>query len=432
MSEFPDAGTTAPTHPVPPPTPDEPTSTRPSTKRSLGGWAKDNLFPDTRNSVVSAIFGIVLIYAVIRAFTFVFITGRWEVLYRNVASILTGSFPREDLHLAWIGLFIVGAGLALMVGSAHQLVAQSDEEEGVLAKSTGLQISNAARRFAPLGLFIVVMLWLARVERFKAAGLIILLMAIMWGFRTFGMRLPHKRATSGALAGAALLMGGFIFLALNVWYEEWGGLLLTIFLASASITLCFPIGLMAALGRRSDLPVIRAFSVGYIELIRGVPLITLLFMGSLTLNFFLPEGIVPGGITRAIVVITLFSGAYVAEIVRGGLQAVPKGQSEAAMALGLPKTKEMRLIVLPQALRNVIPALVGQFISLFKDTSLVAIIGRRELLLVTQGLTKQPEFNGTGVEAEVLAIAAFIYWVIAFTMSRESQRLEGRLGVGTR
>ncbi len=403
-----------------------------NSRNSLGEWAKQNLFPDTRNAIVSVVFILLLFGAALGVARFVFLTARWSVIYRNVTNTLVGAFPREDLNLAWVMLFIVVIGIALTVGAAHQLVQQSDQETGVLAQSQKTQLTNTARRFAPLLLLVVVLLTFAQESRYAAAGALLLLGVFGWGARTFGLKLKREHATYGALGGIALVLGGFLFLATQVGWDDWGGLLLTIFLALSSIVLCFPFGVLAALGRRSDLPVMRAFSVAYIEIVRGVPLITLLFMGSLMLRFFLPEQLAPSAITRAIIMITLFSGAYVAEIVRGGLQAVPQGQSEAAMALGLPKTKEMRLIVLPQALRNVIPALVGQFISLFKDTSLVVVIGLRELLGVTQNFTSQGEFNGTGVEAEVLITAAFIYWVIAFTMSRESQRLEGRLGVGTR
>lgn len=399
---------------------------------SMGDWVRENLFPDTKNAVVSVIMGGSLLIVALAAFRFTFFTARWEVIYRNVTNVLVGVFPREDLNLAWAMLFIVVLGLAFMVGAAHQLVTQSDEEVGVLARSQSTQVQNALRRFGPIVLLAVVFLWIAREERFVAAGLLLLLSVLGWGARTAGLKLPRERATLGVAGGALAILGGFIFLAMNVGWDDWGGLLLTIFLALGGIVLCFPFGVLAALGRRSDLPILRAFSVGYIELIRGVPLITLLFMGNLMIGLFLPEALKPSAVTRALIMITLFSGAYVAEIVRGGLQAVPQGQSEAAQALGLPKTKEMRLIVLPQALRNVIPALVGQAISLFKDTSLVVTIGLRELLGITQVITKQPDFNGTGIEAEVLIFAAFVYWVIAFTMSRESQRLESRLGVGTR
>lgn len=399
--------------------------------RSLGEWARTNLFPDLKNTISTIVFGTLLLAVALAALRFVFISGRWEILLTNTTNVLVGLFPREDVPLAWVALFIMTPGVGLMVGSAHQLVTQSDEDEGVLAASMGRQVLDSMRRFAPLIVLVLLFVYMARGMRPLAAGLVLGLAVLVWAARTLGMRLPRQRATTGVGLGLLIIIGGIIFLNMNVGWDEWGGLLLTMFVATASIVLCFPFGVLAALGRRSKLPVMRAVSVGYIELIRGVPLITLLFVASLMLGLFLPQNLQPTLVTRAIIMITLFSGAYVAEIVRGGLQAVPKGQSEAARALGLSPVKETRLIVLPQALRNVIPALVGQFISLFKDTSLLIIIGLRELLGITQVLTKQQEFNGRGLEAEVLFYAAFVYWVIAFTMSRESQRLETRLGIGS-
>jgi general L-amino acid transport system permease protein len=190
---------------------------------------------------------------------------------------------------------------------------------------------------------------------------------------------------------------------------------------------------MLALGRRSTLPAARWLSITYIEVIRGVPLITLLFMGFVMLTLFLPAGVsAPSLVIRGIVVLTIFTAAYVAEIVRGGLQSVPNGQVEAAHALGMSPIQTTFNIVLPQALTAVIPALVGQFISLFKDTSLVAIVGLLELLGVAQAITQQPAFAGQGLLLETLLFASLIFWVGSFTMSRESQRLEKRLGVGER
>jgi general L-amino acid transport system permease protein len=219
----------------------------------------------------------------------------------------------------------------------------------------------------------------------------------------------------------------------GVGYGSWGGLLLTLFVALAAIVLSFPFGLLLALGRRSSFPIIRVVCVSYIELIRGVPLITLLFMSAQTLGFFLPPGMTrPQLITRGLIAFVMFAAAYVAEIVRGGLQSVPKGQTEAANAIGLSPLKVTYLIVLPQALRNVIPALVGQFISLTKDTALLTFLAVVEILGVAQLVTSQPGFQGQGLQAEALAFAAFLFWIICYSMSRASQRLEKRLGVGER
>jgi general L-amino acid transport system permease protein len=228
-------------------------------------------------------------------------------------------------------------------------------------------------------------------------------------------------AVYGVLAG----FGG-------IGWQGWGGLHLNLFLSMAGILFAFPLGLLLALGRRSSLPAVRTISVAYVEFIRGVPLISLLLMGVFALGFFLPVGLRPGGVTRVLVAITLFEGAYIAEVVRGGLQAVPKGQVEASQALGLSPWKTMRLIVLPQALRATIPAMVGQFISLYKDTTLVSTVGLPDVLSTTQGVNSQPEFLAQGLERLTLPFAALIFWVGSYTMSREARRLEKRLGVGER
>ena len=209
----------------------------------------------------------------------------------------------------------------------------------------------------------------------------------------------------------------------------WGGLLLTIILSVAGILLSFPIGVLLALGRRSrTMPIIRALCVGYIELIRGVPLITVLFMSSVMLPLFFPSGFDLDKVLRAQIGIILFSAAYVAEVVRGGLQALPKGQEEAAMAVGLKYWQMMVFIILPQALRIVIPPLVSTFISLLKDTSLVSIIGLFDMLGIVAFTTANPQWLGKIVEAYVFIGA--IYWVICFSMSRYSLNLEKRFKTG--
>ena len=336
-------------------------------------------------------------------------------------------------------------------------------------------------------------------------GLAVLSM-LAWGFGS-----PLKRFRK-ALVWAWLLSIVVILLLLRgrtgvntgplqeVPTSRWGGLLLTIILTVVGILVSFPIGVLMALGRRSqvrgvpflwawaagllliywgfggfptepvafslpllfrDPPIlvvtlppltfaalqfilvvgtawlisyfnkgnmIKTFSVIYIELIRGVPLITVLFMANILLPLFLPKGLEIDNLLRVTVGIILFSAAYMAENVRGGLQAIPAGQYEAAMAVGLNGAQSTRLIILPQALRLVIPAIVGQFISLFKDTSLVAIVGLFDLLRVAQVVVAQPEW--LGLQQETYAFVALVYWIFAFTMSRSSQKLERNLGVG--
>jgi general L-amino acid transport system permease protein len=210
----------------------------------------------------------------------------------------------------------------------------------------------------------------------------------------------------------------------------WGGLLLTFLLSIVGIVASTPIGILLALGRRSKLPVIQTFSVLFIEVVRGVPLVTILFMAQIMLPLFLPEGMRIDRVLRAMAGITLFSAAYTAENVRGGLQAVPEGQVEAAKALGLSGPLITMLIVLPQALRAVIPAMVGLFISLFKDTSLVAIVGLLELLGIGRAVLANPRW--LGLYAEVYVFIALIYGVFSYSMSYASYRLEAALGVGER
>jgi general L-amino acid transport system permease protein len=242
-----------------------------------------------------------------------------------------------------------------------------------------------------------------------------------------------RRRSAWILLALTLLSFGLItgFTPANI--DEFGGLLLTIVVAFAGIGLSFPIGVLMALARRSSFPLIRPLSVAYIELVRGVPLISLLFMGQFAIGFlFPPDATIPGPIPRAIIMITLFSGAYVAEVVRGGLQSVPAGQIEAGKALGLSPITITRQIVLPQALRNSIPALIGQFISLLKDVSLLVIIGLQEMLGIVDVVLARPEFTNQGYTPEAYAFVGAVYWTLCFSMSRAAQRLETRLGVGTR
>jgi general L-amino acid transport system permease protein len=212
--------------------------------------------------------------------------------------------------------------------------------------------------------------------------------------------------------------------------DIWSGLLLTLVLAVVGIVASFPLGVLLALGRRSDLPALKVFCTMYIEMIRGVPLISILFMSQLLLPIFLPQQVRLGTVLRALVGMTLFSAAYSAENVRGGLAAIPIGQYDAAKAVGLNNLLMIAFIILPQAIQKVIPAIVGQFISLFKDTSLVVIIGLLDLLGVSKAVTGQQEY--IGLQKEVYLFAALIYFVFSYAMSYGSRRLEVTMGVGER
>lgn len=231
------------------------------------------------------------------------------------------------------------------------------------------------------------------------------------------------------LAGLAIffvLMGGGVAGLAPVPTDRWGGLPLTILLSVVSMALAFPIAVLVALGRRSNLPAIKSLCVVYIELVRGVPLISVLFMASFMFPLFMPIGKSPDVLLRVIVGITLFAAAYMAEIIRGGLQTLPRGQLEAAASLGLGYWQTQRKIVLPQALSAVVPGIMNNFISLFKDTSLVTIVSLYELTgALSLALGSDPNWRPFKIEAYVFIAA--IYFACCFSMSRYSLRLEKRL-----
>jgi len=227
---------------------------------------------------------------------------------------------------------------------------------------------------------------------------------------------------------AFYLFSGGVFGLEYVETSRWGGLTLTLVLASVGMAASFPLGILLALGRRSTMPIVKSVSVVFIEFWRGVPLITVLFMSSVMLPLFLPEGTHFDKLLRAMIGISLFQSAYMAEVVRGGLQAIPKGQYEAAQALGLSFWKSMGLIILPQALKLVIPGIVNTFIALFKDTTLVLIIGLFDMLAMIEAALADPNWLGYAVEG--LTFAAFVYWVFCFSMSRYSMALERKLHTG--
>lgn len=239
-------------------------------------------------------------------------------------------------------------------------------------------------------------------------------------------------AWGAAIIVIGVLMYGGVFGLRFVSQNDWGGLPLTLMLSAIGLVFAFPLGVVLALGRRSNLPIIRVMCVTYIELIRGVPLITVLFMASVMFPLFLPAG--SGAwfenLWRAQVAIILFIGAYLAEVVRGGLQAIPKGQYEAADALGLGYWQKTRLIILPQALKISIPPLVNTFIGAFKDTSLVVFVGLFDLLNSAKNAIKEPMWRVYYVE--IYFFVALIYFVFCFLMSKYSQKLEKDLAKGVR
>lgn len=391
-------------------------------------WARRELFSGPVNALVSVVFGAALAYAAYRILAFTFVNTEWEVVRRNLRLFMVGRFPVDELWRVWVAGYLVVTAVGIAAGVAGAVAVEAAVAKGRPPSRPPTTV--AVGRFAPLLVLVVVLVGLTRtvVPGLLAAGAVATLLVV----RTAAHRVPAGRARAlawllalAALVGAFLVLTGFG----GVGWDAWGGLLLTLFATVAGIVLSFPLGIVLAFGRRSHLPAVRWLSGAYIELFRGVPLVTLLIISQVSLGFFFPTSIDPPSLlARGLIAIVLFESAYMAEVVRGGLQSVPGGQIEAAQALGLRRRQVVRRVVLPQALRAVIPATVGQFISLFKDTSLLGVVAFFELLRVSQTVLSQPDFRAQGLDAVTLGFAGFIYWVVSYTMSKESRRLERRLG----
>lgn len=393
-------------------------------------WARRELFSSWWNTLLTIVMAPLVLYALFASARFVLVTARWDIIEVNLTNLMVGVFPRDQLWRLWVAFAVLAVAMGLGAG----VIGATAREAAVAAgRDPEVTWQERLRRGGPPLTLVLVLIVFVRTPLpiVLLAGVAVLGIAA----NRLGARVPPRGRRQ---LNVAVLLG--ILLALwvvsgfgGVSRELWGGALLTFYYTIAALVLAFPIGVALALGRRSSLPVVRFGCGVYIEFFRGSPLIVLLFVGWLVLPFFLPPGFpTPNLVTRALIIFVLFTSAYVAEIVRSGLQSVPRGQFEAAQALGLSPWKQTRLVVLPQALRTVIPALVGQAISLFKDTTLVLIIGQQDLLAIAQNITQQSQFRGQGYIAETLVFVGLIYWVGSYWMSRESQRLEARLGVGVR
>ncbi len=381
-------------------------------------WLRQNLFGSWRSGIATVVLGAVLLVVSVLATQWA-VNARWGVVTENLRLFLIGQYPFEHAWRIWLAL----AGLSALAG--------------LTAARSGGAVRTLAMWLAASQVLIAVLVPISGLSPF-VAGALLVNAALVWVTFYVALRwqLPRRALTIGWLLYVPLafvVLQGLAGTPLaTVPTRLWGGLLLTFVLALASIVLSFPFGVLLALGRRSDLPVIRVLSTTYIEVVRGVPLITILFMASVMLPFFLPLELRIDALISAIGGLTLFTAAYVAENVRGGLQAIPSGQIEAANAIGLNAFQRNMYIVLPQALRTVIPANVGLFISLLKDTTLVFIAGGGllELLAIGRSVLAQPQWFGAHLEVYVFISA--IFFVLCYTMSQASYRLESAMGVGTR
>jgi general L-amino acid transport system permease protein len=402
------------------------------------GWMRKNLFSSWGNGITTVVLvGAVgwilsnfLNWAVINA-VWTAPTGQdcrghgacWALIHEKYRYIFFGSFPYEQ---QWRPLLAIIAMLAMLILSSDR--------------------RNWNARLLLIwgvGSFVAFLLMFGQIH--ISIGLILF---VALGVGGLGMLMRGAVGTPAEVNGwRALAAIGAIGLILRVtgvlppWslpiapfdYVEthlWGGLPVTIILATYGLVFAFPYGVLLALGRRSHLPLIKGLCVGFIELIRGVPLISLLIMASVMLPLFLPSGMTIDKFLRAQVAVILFAGAYIAEIIRGGLQSLPKGQFEAADAMGLNYVQKTLLIILPQALRVVIPPLINTFIGFFKDTSLVLIIGIFDFLNTANQALVDP--NWAGFPGEVYLFAAFVYFCFCYSMSRYSKWLEIELNKGTR
>lgn len=389
----------------------------PSERLTILKWLRENLFSSWLNSLLT-ILSLLFLYFVLSTFlNWAFNIAQWEVVPANLRLFMIGQYPVQQAWRIWLAvhLIVVLAGLSW----------------AVYVKKVSIWLGVAL-------LVIPSIFALLDFSLYVRLNLVGLTLSGFLGWSLGQLNPPLMRRI--AFNAWIWIFPLFIVLVRGLFRDGpiltvvpsnfWGGLLLTFLLTVVGIVFSFPLGILLALGRRSELAAVRWFSIGYIELVRGVPLITILFMAQFMLPLFLPGGMTVDRVLRAMVGITLFSAAYLAENVRGGLQAIPHGQYEAAHALGLSGFNTMRLIVLPQALRAVIPILVGQFISLFKDTSLVAIVGLFDLLGIADTVLAQPAYIGR--QLEVYLFISLIYFIFSYGMSFVSQRLEKNLGVGER
>ena len=379
-------------------------------------WVQRNLFSSWFSSALTVLVGVGVGYFAYRVLRWAFITADWQVVKANLRLYMVGRFPDEALGWVWASGFVVVLLSGLTFGAS------------------GMRLSWTPRKTARRALFAVLLIF-ALMYLVDGTLVWILMGAMTATFfgavaagRLRGPRLRLPLAIGWLLSFPVVVL--FLRVLGGVPPQLWGGFVLNVLLAVVAIFLSFPMGVLLALGRRSSFPAMTWFCVGFIELIRGVPLVTLLIFGEFVLPLLLPPGMELARIVRAMAMFTIFSSAYVAEIVRGGLQGIPAGQYEAARAVGLSTIRMTALVVLPQALRSTIPPMISHFISLFKDTSLIAILGISDLLSVARRAPTNLAFIGR--QKEALLAAALLFWLIAFSMSRWSQRLERRLGVGER
>jgi general L-amino acid transport system permease protein len=386
---------------------------------------RHELFATPGDALLSVSLLTVLAFALAGFVRWAFVQARWAVIQANSTLFAVGRYPADQQWRLWLltTLLLAATGLSWGLLRAHP---RADREGVLWPRNDRLAVA----------LLVVVAAWIPWALRLEPAlqarwwGLAALLIGLRWLTGRFSPHWPPGLPRLVPLLWPTLYLVGMVLISgglglVSVPPSEWGGLLLTLLAASFAILLCFPLGVLLALGRRSELPLLRWASVIYIEFIRGAPLITLLFLGQNILGFLLPNGLAPERVWRAAWVLTFFAAAYLAEAVRSGLAAVPTGQVEAARSLGLSHPQALQRVVLPQALRVALPAMVGQFISLLQDTTLLSLIGLLELLGVARTVMANPAFLGRN--AEVYLTLAVLFWCCCAALGLGSRALERRL-----
>ena len=383
-------------------------------------WIRKNLFSGWFNTLLTFVVGGTLLRTLIGFVGWAVAGAKWQVIPANLPLYFAGRYPANQYWRLWLIVGLIGLLFGLTWGIISRNVSRIFNRPVLI--SAGIIAVLAVLMPAPVSYRLLLLMTEA------------LVLGGAWIGRQAGRKIP-KLANWLSLAWVLLffvslwLMQGGLGLE-RVETNDWGGLMLTMFLAIVSIVLSFPFGVLLALGRQSNLPVVRWLSTIVIEVVRGVPLISLLFIGAYMFPLFLPGNIRPDLVTRAIVGLTIFTAAYLAETVRGGLQSIPRGQTEAANALGLSTPLTLGLIVLPQALKISIPAIVGLFIGILQDTTLVSIVGLFDLLGISRSILSNPLFIGR--YAEVYLFIGLLYWVLCYAMSWGSRRLEYTLNQGQR
>ena len=389
------------------------------------GWARINLFGSWSSSIVTVVSVPLALWACWAGLSWIFTTADWTLVTSRPQQYLIGIYPTEHAWRPLVGWLMVSVLFGLAAGMWRGAAERIAIGWGAAALLVGLLPYGMLHEGVNMPLDI----------RLLVLGNLAVLAVSYWLGTTEAVGRPRWLIVGGLAAYVLFLL---LLLGLPgvsamepVSPRVWGGLMLNLILSVSGIVLSFPIGVALALGRRSNLPVVKLLCVVFIEVFRGVPLITLLFVSQVLVPLALPQNFPVDSVTRAAIVITLFSSAYMAENIRGGLQGLPPGQAEAARALGLPGWQVTVLILLPQAVRNVIPTIVGQFIALFKDTSLVYIVGMLDILEIGRAVVQgNVEFADNG--RELYLFVAVVFWLFTYTMSYASRNLERHLGVGER